>query len=123
MVRFNPQNDNVENVYYYSDFVTLASNLNPDSTFQNTTKDADECTPVTAKRIYVQLYARHIGAGCSALAKSISTGFQIGGDAGDHFSVHNWIYTGTSDRTIQIRGYDDDDNSLSCWLRGYEIVR
>jgi hypothetical protein len=117
--------------YGKSDILQMASNMNPDSTWQTPDdNDGSVVTPVNAKAIKIVLSAADIGANCASRASSaeLATLKTTITDGDLDFAAYNfssdvgWVVLGAS-RNIKIAGTNDDDNSLSCWCNGFKISR
>ncbi len=117
--------------YGKSDILQMASDMNPDSTWQTPDdNDGSVATPVNAKAIKIVLTATDVGANCAARASSselaaLKTTITDGDlDFGGYNFISDvgWVVFGSS-RNIKIAGTNDDDDALSCWCNGFKISR
>lgn len=110
--------------------VRLASDMDPDSTWQ--TPDDSESSvylPINAIGALVRVTARDASSSAGATAISVEGSTRVIAIQGpiyayeyDVADVKGWVTLGAS-RNIRIGGYDNDDNLLNAFLSGYEIAR
>ena len=106
--------------------------MNPDSTWQ-TPDDMESSTklPVSAISGCFQILGADANSSGAAyltpysLAKGVSfsaEAIQWTLGANETFGCIDWVDL-DSTRNVRIAGNNDDDNTLSCWIKGYEIRR
>jgi hypothetical protein len=107
--------------YFKSGQITLESSANPDGNWNATsTADAQAYSPVLSDALYVRVQGADSGAQGLALARSNALdNSRVQTQGYDVFRVDGNIFTGTTNRSIDILGNDDDDNVLACYLHGY----
>ena len=109
--------------------IAMATNFNPNNTWQTPTVDGDMVTPVNAIAFHGRVEGRdlpttYVEAYLTSKedADSLSSGgFRSVAGYGIVTNV-GWIPLGPS-RQVRIRGQDLDDNSLSLWGSGWRIRR
>jgi len=118
--------------FSYDYRIQIASNMNPDSTWQ-TPDDMESSTklPVSAISGCFQILGADANSSGAAyltpysLAKGVSfsaEAIQWTLGANETFGCIDWVDL-DSTRNVRIAGNNDDDNTLSCWIKGYEIRR
>ena len=87
------------------------------------TTDVDTVTPVFAFKVRIEIRNTDINDVVQVYARSVSTYDQIGNNSYYTAICDGWIITGTTDRSLDIYGHNDDDNALSMRIHGVEIER
>jgi len=117
--------------FSWNNRVQIASSMDPSGAWQ-TPDDAESSTklPTTAVEVELHVFGNDATAVLSvgATALELATGVSCYQEAELNFGGYNnggagnWLTLGTS-RNVRIFGDNDDDNTLSCYIRGYTIRR
>lgn len=108
------------NMYIFRAEQTVATGQNPDSSWHDTTTDVDTLCPVNASSVFVRVAGADSGAATWSQARSKAVPISsIQSFAYANSQIKGFLYTGTSDHSVEIVGEDDDDNSLACYFDGY----
>ncbi|MAS94911.1 MAG: hypothetical protein CMO55_17075 [Verrucomicrobiales bacterium] len=114
----------IGDVYYFASQIVLDDNVNPDGTYNATTKDVDDYAPVMTYAVEVEMYGQDGGDKMAARAHAVANPYSIAGISGYHKGqATGWLYTGSGDRSIEIIGENDDENVMKCRMRGYRFER